>query len=323
MSTTEDRTDWKNEIVPRVRQVLEERRQQGVPAATLRGIFYILVSLALIDNVQQRYKGLSKALVTARRDEIIPYEWIIDESREIIDDDYFTPQQHIDNRINWLIELPDKFKEEMIPRWHKQPQYIEIWIEKNAMASLVSSILTESRQVRIVPNGGWSSESYIKENIERIERICWTHDETTVLYYGDYDPTCLRMVKNLQRDLKELDIGFEHVAITKEQIAQYGLEGLKNPNPEVKAKLERDNNREEFRRNNNGELFQIEVDALNALRPEDFVTLLEDSVDRHFDEDIYDEVMEDPKHQPQAIRRILRKSINKFAEYEKKTNRKK
>ena len=240
-----------------------------------------------------------------------------------IDDDYFTPQQHIDNRINWLIELPDKFNEEMIPRWHKQPQYIEIWIEKNAMASLVSSILTESRQVRIVPNGGWSSESYIKENIERIERICWTHDETTVLYYGDYDPTCLRMVKNLQRDLKELDIGFEHVAITKEQIAQYGLEGLKNPNPEVKAKLERDNNREEFRRNNNGELFQIEVDALNALRPEDFVTLLEDSVDRHFDEDIYDEVMEDPKHQPQAIRRILRKSINKFAEYEKKTNRKK
>ena len=82
MSTTEDRTDWKNEIVPRVRQVLEERRQQGVPAATLRGIFYILVSLALIDNVQQRYKGLSKALVTARRDEIIPYEWIIDESRD-------------------------------------------------------------------------------------------------------------------------------------------------------------------------------------------------------------------------------------------------
>ena len=82
MSTTEDRTDWKNEIVPRVRQVLKERRQQGVPAATLRGIFYILVSLALIDNVQQRYKGLSKALVTARRDEIIPYEWIIDESRD-------------------------------------------------------------------------------------------------------------------------------------------------------------------------------------------------------------------------------------------------
>jgi len=67
------RIDWKNEIIPRVKKILEERREQGVPAATLRGIFYILVSLGLIDNVQQRYKGLSKALVTARRDGIVPY----------------------------------------------------------------------------------------------------------------------------------------------------------------------------------------------------------------------------------------------------------
>ena len=115
-----ERINWKNEIVLRVRQVLEERRQQGVPAATLRGIFYILVSLDLIRNIQQRYKGLSKALVTARRNGIIPYEWNIDESREIIDidDSYLTPQQHIDNRISRLIELPDKFREQMIPRWY-------------------------------------------------------------------------------------------------------------------------------------------------------------------------------------------------------------
>ena len=111
----------------------------------------------------------------------------------------------------------------MIPRWYNQPHYIEIWIEKNVMASLISSILTESRQVRIVPNGGWSSESYIRKNIDRIRRISSNHAETNVLYFGDYDPTGLRMVENLKLNLKELGIGFEHVAITKEQIAQYGL----------------------------------------------------------------------------------------------------
>lgn len=115
----------------------EERRQQGVPAATLRGIFYILVSFDLIENLQQRYKGLSRALVTATREGIIPYAWIIDESRSIIDIDdvYYTPQERIDHRINWLLELPDVFKKTMIPRWYKQPKYIEVWIEKNAMAS--------------------------------------------------------------------------------------------------------------------------------------------------------------------------------------------
>jgi hypothetical protein len=77
---TEKRIDWINDVVPRVRQVLEERRQQGVPAATVRGIFYILVSLKLIENMQQRYKGLSRALVTARRDGITQYFVVLQRS---------------------------------------------------------------------------------------------------------------------------------------------------------------------------------------------------------------------------------------------------
>jgi len=44
---------------------------------------------------------------------------------------------------------------------------------------------------------------------------------------------------------------------------------------------------------------------------------LEDSVDRYFDDDIYDEVMADPKHSAASIRRLLHKSIKKFSEYEK------
>lgn len=156
-----------------------------------------------------------------------------------------------------------------------------------------------------------------KMNVDRIKRISWKHDETGVLYFGDYDPSGLKMVENLRRDLKELDIGFEHVAITKQQIAQYGLENLTNPDPTLMAKLKRDSNANFFRAQNNGKLFQIEVDALNALRPEDFVSLLEDSVDRYFDKDIYDKVMEDPKYSPASIRRLVRKSIKKFLEYEK------
>jgi hypothetical protein len=76
------RLDWKNDIVPKINDILNERRQQGVPAATLRGIFYILVSLGHIENVQRQYKSLSRALVTARRNQVIPYDWIVDESRD-------------------------------------------------------------------------------------------------------------------------------------------------------------------------------------------------------------------------------------------------
>ena len=59
----------------------------------LGGIFYILVSLDILENLQERYKSLSKALVTARRSGAIPVDWIVDESREIIniDDQYLEP----------------------------------------------------------------------------------------------------------------------------------------------------------------------------------------------------------------------------------------
>jgi len=125
------------------------------------------------------------------------------------------------------------------------------------------------------------------------------------------------MVRNLERDLKKLDIGFEHVAITKEQIAQYGLEDLTNPDPTIIAKLRRDPNANSFRAQNNGKLLQIEVDALNALRPGDFVTLLEGSIDHYFVQNIYDEVMADPQYSSTSIRRLVRKSIKKFSDYEK------
>ena len=151
-----DRIDWKNKIVPRAKEILIDRRSRGIPKASIRGIFYNLISLDLVPNVPTVYKGLSKALVKAREDGVIPDDWIVDESRNIIDinDDYFSPEQIIDGELDFLDELPDDFKNK-IPRWHNQPVYVEIWIEKKAMAVVFQSILEEEgRQVRIVSNSG-------------------------------------------------------------------------------------------------------------------------------------------------------------------------
>lgn len=329
--------NWEYDIVPRVKKILETRRQQGVPTATLRGIFYILVSEGLIENLPQPYKSLSSALVTARRKKIIPYEWITDENRAIIDiqnDLYYPPKRIIDNTLQSLVDSPTTYKDQ-IPRWYKQPEYVEVWVEKNAMAGVMSSILTESRQVRIVPNGGWSSETFHHDNFLRLkvkknvldtdlidqypdEPLKWSTGETrevTVLYYGDYDPTGSKMVKNLERDLKAINVSFERVAITKEQIAEFHLEHLASPDSlteEVREKLERDKNTMAFRLENEGNVFQIELDALNALMPEDFIAMLEGNVDKHFDESIHKKVLEDKAHSAREIRRLVRKQLKKF-----------
>lgn len=114
---------------------------------------------------------------------------------------------------------------------------MEIGLEKNTMAGVFSSILTESRQVRIVPNGGWSSFSFESKNFKRLRYYQSIGQEVYVLYYSDYDPSGARMVKNLELALRRMGINFVHVVITKEQIVQLRLQGLTNPDPAVKAKL--------------------------------------------------------------------------------------
>ena len=307
------RLDWKHEIVPRVKQILTDRRNKGIPTSTLRGIFYILVSLNVLENLQQRYESLSKALVAARRDGMIRDDWIVDESRNIIEvyDAYFDPGQEITYLLERLEKLPEKYIKS-IPRWYNQTNYVEVWVEKNAMAGVFSSILTKSRQVRIVPNGGWSSFSFESKNMRRLRYYQAMGKEVYVQYYGDYDPSGVRMVKNLEGALKRMDIHFEQVAIVKEQIEQFGLEELTNPDPAVMAKLEKDPNAENFRLENNGELFQIELDALSALRPDDLKNLLEENVDEYFDEDIYSRIISDPKYSASHIRKLVNKGIKEF-----------
>ena len=57
---------------------------------------------------------------------------------------------------------------------------------------------------------------------------------------------------------------------------------------------------------------------LLALRPKDFVSLLEDSVKRHFDESIYDKVYGGINiFSSTSILYSCRKSIKKFSDYEK------
>lgn len=75
-------------------------------------------------------------------------------------------------------------------------------------------------------------------------------------------------------------------------------------------KLNKDPNAEQFRRENNGELFQIEVDAMQK-DPERFKQLVLSSVDKYYDNETYKRVMQ--KYTPTDIDNIIRMKI-KFLE---------
>ena len=263
------RLDWDKEVIPNVKEIIKTRKEQGILQLTLRGLFYILVSINTLENLYERYKGLSRKLVEAREREEIDPDCIVDESRSIldIDDEFYSPEQIVDDDLEFLNHLPEVYVEQYIPRWYGQPHYVEVWVEKKAMGGVLKSIL-EDYEVRIVPTGGWTSFSYERKNLIRLQKKMTEGKEVHILYLGDYDPSGLRMdEKMVDKYWSEYGIDSKRIAITTEQIREFGLQHLTNPDPEVVSKLRKDPNSGVFRKNNDGNLFQIEVDVLQVLNP--------------------------------------------------------
>jgi hypothetical protein len=118
---------------------------------------------------------------------------------------------------------------EYIPMWHNQPNYVEIWIEKNAMVGTFRSIL-EGYQVGIVPMKGFSSMSFLYENVKRLRRLQSAGKSVHILYFGDFDPSGDYMDTDLQNRIRRMGFNvrkkhgsFERVAMTQEQIRKYNL----------------------------------------------------------------------------------------------------
>jgi hypothetical protein len=291
--------------------------QQITP--TLRGLFYTLVSLNVLENTSTRYNYLSKFTAQAREnsekwgeirnngdvymfrnDEILPIDCFADHVRDIIDIDdiYETAEDFYDRGIDYYVNnISTNYK---VPRWYNQPHYIEVWVEKDAIAGTLDSIINVSgnREVRIVPTRGQESVTFAWENMLRLKRKQSEDKKVHIRYFGDLDPSGEAIEKELINKLTVepyvlKDIDFKRIGVTNEQKEQFNL--IPNKDPDTINKLKRDSNRFAFMQKYNlkseEDLFQIEVDALEAIAPTEFKTLVHESVDEFFDKVIYQDVL--------------------------------
>ena len=103
-------------LVDAARSILEE-----IQPATVRAVCYRLFVLKLIKNMSKNETTkVSKQLVWAREEGIIPWSWIVDETREA---------ERISSWSN-----PDQILEAAVTRyrkdyWESQPEWVEVWSE--------------------------------------------------------------------------------------------------------------------------------------------------------------------------------------------------
>ena len=212
--------------------------------------------------------------------------------------------------IDYIIRAPQDYLDS-IPRWHNQWHYVEIWVEKDAMAGTLSSIL-KGKDVKILPNRGFTSLTSLAESRDRLMKWWRMGKQIHILYLGDFDPSGDYMDTDLKRRLSRLGltsdvVDFKRIAVTKEQIREYRLPY--NPDKITRQKMENDTRTDRFLAKY-GELYAVELDALPALIPEDFKNMVIQSVDQFFDESIYREFL--AQQSKKEIAQFVRKKVKQL-----------
>lgn len=322
------RVNWSGVVGVVRRDVVPAFNQEGVKP-TLRTIFYSLVSRNLIPNTKSAYKRLSEVLVKARKEGLFAWDFMEDRVRYAIknfEDERATEETLEEVKKNCESKLEEIDLNELLnsefdplavsPRfgyWSEQPVVPEVWVEKDALASTLENWLW-SLYVNIRVNRGYSSWTFIYENVKELRDILEKHDKVVILYCGDLDPSGVDIQRFLGEALEyfgmdKSKVELIRVAVTPEQVEQYNLP----PRPEdaeTLAKLRRDPRSRSYAHN-----YVVELDALVAYVPQEFRRIIRGAVERYHDKEIYNKVRGE-------VREIARKSREIIEEYKKEALRK-
>ncbi|MGH9977271.1 MAG: hypothetical protein ACRD8Z_15765 [Nitrososphaeraceae archaeon] len=295
---------------------------------SLRTAYYRLRGAGLVENTENGYDNLIHHTKEARLQEtdrsgrrlypVLPIDCFADETRRLIDNysaykptEVQDPDEYIDDAINALMNAPGEYdgKGTKGGRWYDQPEYVEVWIEKFALAPTFEKFL-EDKDVNIVVNKGYSSLSFLWENIQRLkEKIkVGGAKHVHVLYFGDFDLSGEDMVRSLKKYFGRFKLSpdiIKKVALTEEQIRKHRI-----PLEPAKTSDKRYGSFEAQHGKNSAEL-----DAFLATKPKVFEKLIQDSVDKgYFDQKVYDEMVKKYKTSTplEELKKIHTKMLEKI-----------
>ena len=181
---------------------------------TVRQAYYQLVSRGEIDKTEAAYKTVVRLLGIMRRERAIPFRWLADNTRWMHKPDTYSS-------LGAMLEYTQSTYRRAI--WDEQDAYVEVWLEKDALAGVLYPITSEF-DVPLMVTRGYPSITFLHSAAETIAAI---GKSTFVYYFGDFDPSGLNIAVKVEEGLREFapeaDIHFDRVAVTAPQIESLNL----------------------------------------------------------------------------------------------------
>jgi hypothetical protein len=274
---------------------------------TVRQIFYRFVSIGVFPNTQSSYNTLDKALTIGRQRGLIPFEAIEDRVREFIGGENpfsdETPDDVFSDAVGEYESAEETFQDSWqnycLPYWYGQPRYVEVWLEKDALAGVFQQV-TYNYNVCLAPCRGYPSLSFLYEAVKRLHHMDRGEKEIVILYFGDFDMRGIDIQRHLTESLDHFGLGHvnvERIALTKQQIAEHSLP----PQPSKKTDTM-----------SRGwiETYGDVAWELDALDPHVLVQIIKESIEENIDKPIRENRKQTIESGQEQIRQKIRQYFN-------------
>jgi hypothetical protein len=224
---------------------------------TVRQTFYQGSVRDIVEKSEPGYSKVQRTLVSMRRDGMLPYDWLADNTR-------WQRKPTTYNSIEQALrETARLYRRAM---WADADCYVEIWLEKDALAGVILPV-TDSFDVPLMVARGYSSLSFLYSAAEHIKTV---HKPAFIYHLGDYDPSGVNAGEKIDQTLREMapeaEIHFKRLAVNPDQIRAWNLPTRPTKKTDSRAKGFGD--------------ISVELDAI---APDQLRRLVKDAIVRHVD----------------------------------------
>ena len=199
-----------------IKEVLADDHPQ-----TVRQVFYRLVTRQIIEKTEKEYQQTVIRLLTEMRLSCdVPFQWIIDSSR-------ITHETQTFDSIADAVTDTARFYRRSALR--ESDCYVEIWVEKEALAGIIYDAASYY-DVPVIVSKGMPSLTQLHDSFQNVYRAADAGKDCFIYQFGDHDPTGALIPEVIESRMRwfceRSDCTMptvERYALTLEQIEQYRL----------------------------------------------------------------------------------------------------
>jgi hypothetical protein len=203
-------------VILQANEILEDYARQGYDL-TLRQLYYQFVSRGIIANRDAEYKRLGSIVNDARLAGRIDWDHITDRTRNMRQNSHWTSPQDI---------IDACAKQYQINKWSDQPNYVEVWVEKDALVGVLE-VACKPLDVAYFSCRGYTSQSEMWAASQRLLGKVREGKTVNIIHLGDHDPSGIDMTRDITDRLTNF-------------LTYHGIRDVVKDNPKRKGETEDD-----------------------------------------------------------------------------------